>query len=127
MMRGQNEGFLSLDLEVDAGAPKGESPAERACAAVLNASGRGLGDLWLREAAAWAFRIKIKTSLSLDLMGQLREQAGAEAISVFARAIVFRIFSGQVIIRNSPESILRSRVVSCRRKRKSQRLRVLRR
>jgi uncharacterized protein len=85
MMRGQNEGFLSLDLEVDAGAPKGESPAERACAAVLNASGRGLGDLWLREAAAWAFRIKIKTSLSLDLMGQLREQAGAEAISVFAR------------------------------------------
>jgi hypothetical protein len=29
MLRGRNEGFLSLDLEVDADAPRGESPAER--------------------------------------------------------------------------------------------------
>ncbi len=85
MLRGQNEGFLSVDLEVDPEAAKGESPGERACAAVLNASGRGPGDLWLREAAAWAFRIKIRTSLTLDLMGEIREKADAEAISVFAR------------------------------------------
>ena len=85
MLRGQNEGFLSLDLAVDRDFPRGESPCERACAAVLNAAGRGAGDVWLREAAAWAFRIKLKTSLTLDLMSELREKSDAEAIAVFAR------------------------------------------
>ncbi len=41
MLRGRNEGFLTLDLEIDADAPKGDSPAERACAAVLSTQGRG--------------------------------------------------------------------------------------
>jgi uncharacterized protein len=85
MMRGQKEGILSVDLEVDAEAAKGTSPCERACGAVLRAEGRGPGDAWLREASAWAFRIKIRTSLVLDLMGELREGAEAEAIRVFAR------------------------------------------
>jgi uncharacterized protein len=85
MLRGRNEEFLSIDLEVDAEAPRGESPAERACAAALGAGGQGPGDRWLREAAAWAWRVKLKTSLSLDLMGDLRETAEAEAIRVFAR------------------------------------------
>ncbi len=85
MLRGQKEGFLTLDLEIDPEAPKGDSPAERACAAALAAGGRGAGDAWLREAAAWAWRVKLKTSLSLDLMSELRERADAEAIAVFAR------------------------------------------
>ncbi len=85
MMRGQNEGFLSLDLEIEADAPKGESLAERSCAAVFNATSRGAGDVWLREAAAWAWRTKVKTTLSLDLMGGLRERADLGAIHVFAR------------------------------------------
>ncbi|WP_054006935.1 Tex family protein [Cypionkella psychrotolerans] len=85
MLRGQNEGFLAVDLEIDPDAPKGDSPAERACAAALNASGRGTGDAWLREAAAWGWRVKLKTSLTLDLMSELRERAEAEAIAVFAR------------------------------------------
>ena len=85
MLRGQNEGFLSLDLEVDPAAPKGESPCERACGAVLQASGRGRGDVWLREAASWAWRIKLRTSLTLDLMGEVRERAETGAIQVFAR------------------------------------------
>jgi uncharacterized protein len=85
MLRGRNEEVLSIDLEVDAEAPRGESPAERACAAALGAGGQGAGDRWLREAAAWAWRVKLKTSLSLDLMGDLREAAEAEAIRVFAR------------------------------------------
>jgi protein Tex len=85
MLRGRNEGFLSLDLAVDADAPRGASEGERACGAALMASSQGAGDIWLREAAAWAFRIKIKTSLSLDLMSDLREAAEAEAIRVFAR------------------------------------------
>jgi protein Tex len=85
MLRGQNEGFLTLDLEIDPEAPKGESPAERAAASALNASGRGPGDVWLREAAAWGWRVKLRTSLTLDLMADLRERAEAEAINVFAR------------------------------------------
>jgi uncharacterized protein len=85
MFRGRNEEFLTLDLEVDADAPRGESPSERACGAAVGASGPGLGDKWLREAAAWAWRVKIKTSLTLDLTAELREAAEAEAIRVFAR------------------------------------------
>ncbi|SEM97676.1 uncharacterized protein SAMN04488103_102605 [Gemmobacter aquatilis] len=85
MLRGRNEGVLSLDLEVDAEAPRGQSPAERACGAALQAGSAGPGDQWLREAASWAWRVKLKTSLSLDLMGELRERAEAEAIHVFAR------------------------------------------
>ncbi len=85
MLRGQKEGFLTLDLEVDADAPRGDSPAERACAAQLDAKGTGPGDRWLREAAAWAWRVKLKTSLTLDLMGEMRDRAEAEAIAVFAR------------------------------------------
>ncbi len=41
MLRGRNEEVLSLDLEVDAEAARGESPAERACGAALGAGGRG--------------------------------------------------------------------------------------
>jgi protein Tex len=85
MMRGQNEGVLALDLEIEAEAPRGQSVAERACAAVFGANSQGAGDIWLREAAAWGWRIKVKTSLSLDLMGSLRDRADAEAIHVFAR------------------------------------------
>lgn len=85
MLRGRNEEVLSVDLEVDAEAARGESPAERACGAALGASGQGAGDRWLRDAAAWAWRVKLKTSLTLDLMADLREAAEAEAIRVFAR------------------------------------------
>ena len=85
MFRGRNEEVLTLDLEVDVDAPRGESPSERACGAAVGAGGSGPGDKWLREAAAWAWRVKLKTSLTLDLMGELREAAEAEAIRVFAR------------------------------------------
>ncbi|VDC30654.1 Tex family protein [Pseudogemmobacter humi] len=85
MLRGRNEDVLTLDLEIDPEAPRGESPAERACGAQLAASGSGPGDRFLHEAAAWAWRVKLKTSLTLDLMAELRERAEAEAIRVFAR------------------------------------------
>ena len=85
MLRGRNEGFLTLDLDIDADAPRGQSPAEQACGAALSAASKGPGDVWLREAASWAWRVKLKTSLTLDLMGDLRDRAEAEAINVFAR------------------------------------------
>ena len=85
MLRGRNEGVLSVDLDIDPDAARGDSPCERACGAALNAGSRGAGDVWLREAASWAWRVKLRTSLTLDLMGEMRERAEAEAIRVFAR------------------------------------------
>ncbi|WP_323006112.1 Tex family protein [Pseudorhodobacter sp.] len=85
MLRGRNEGFLTLDLEIDPDAPRGQSPCEVSCGAALQAGSTAKGDVWLREVAAWAWRIKLKTSLTLDLMGDLRERAETEAIRVFAR------------------------------------------
>ena len=85
MLRGRNEGVLSVELAVDADAPRGESPAERACGAVLQAAGQGAADRWLRDAASWAWRVKIRTTLELDLMAELRERAEEESIRVFAR------------------------------------------
>jgi protein Tex len=85
MLRGRNEGFLSIDLEIDPEAPRGQSPAEQMAGAALGCKGQGRGDLWLREAAAWTWRIKLKTSLTLDLMAEIRDRAEEEAIRVFAR------------------------------------------
>ena len=85
MLRGQNEGILAVDLEIDPDATKGDSPSERSCGAALMASGRGAGDVWLRDAAAWAWRVKLKTTLTLDLMADLRMRAEAGAIHIFAR------------------------------------------
>ncbi len=85
MMRGRNEEFLSLDIEVDADNTDPIKPAERVVAAALQAKGDGAGDKWLREVAGWAWRTRLSVSLSIDLMVELRERAEAEAIGVFAR------------------------------------------
>ncbi|MCJ8139779.1 Tex family protein [Falsirhodobacter halotolerans] len=85
MLRGRNEGVLSLDLAVEPEAPRGQSRAERMAGAALRAGGTGPADIWLRDVAAWAWRVKMKTSLTVDLMAQARDRAEAEAIHVFAR------------------------------------------
>ncbi|KPQ06308.1 MAG: uncharacterized protein HLUCCA12_11405 [Rhodobacteraceae bacterium HLUCCA12] len=85
MMRGRNEGFLTLDLVLDADAAPGDSPAERMVKDVLGAHGHGAGDQWLAQVAGWVWRVKLKLSLSIELMTDLRERAEAEAIRVFAR------------------------------------------
>ncbi len=85
MMRGRDEGFLGLDIEVDTELSDPVKPAERLVAATLNAQGNGAGDTWLREVAGWAWRTRLRITLSLDLMVELRERAEVEAIGVFAR------------------------------------------
>jgi len=85
MLRGRNEGVLSLDLEIDADAAPGTGPAEALVRGALKAGGQLPGDLWLGQVAGWAWRVKLRTSLSLDLMTELRERSEAEAIRVFAR------------------------------------------
>ncbi|WP_280994216.1 Tex family protein [Ochrobactrum sp. 19YEA23] len=85
MLRGRNEDFLSLDIEIDADDASPVKPVERKIAAAYAIGGTLPGDRWLMEVAGWAWRVKLSLSLSLDLMRDLRERAEEEAINVFAR------------------------------------------
>lgn len=85
MLRGRNEDFLSLDIEIDADDTSPVKPVERKIAAAYNIGSTLPGDRWLMEVAGWAWRVKLSLSLSLDLMRDLRERAEEEAINVFAR------------------------------------------
>ncbi|TPE50227.1 Tex family protein [Amaricoccus solimangrovi] len=83
MMRGANEGALTLDIgpEPEAGAPR----VEAMIAAALGVRpGAAPGDLWLGEVARWAWRTRLSVTMMLDLLGTLRERAQEEAIRVFA-------------------------------------------
>ena len=82
MLRGRNEGFLNLEIEADADAPV--KPAERMIAEAVAAVTDAPGDVYLREVARWTWRVKLSTTLSLDLMNELRERSETEAIRVFA-------------------------------------------
>ena len=86
MLRGRNEGHLLLDLEVEPGAAPGTSRAEGLGRAALGVRpGAAPGDKWLGDVAGWAWRVKLRSSLGIDLMVELRERAEAEAITVFGR------------------------------------------
>ncbi len=85
MLRGRNEDFLSLDIEIDADDTSPVKPVERKITAAYNIGATLPGDRWLMEVAGWAWRVKLSLSLSLDLMRDLRERAEEEAINVFAR------------------------------------------
>ena len=82
MLRGRNEGFLTLELEVDAA--EAVKPVERMIAEAYAATSAAPGDAYLRDVARWTWRVKLSTSLSLDLMTELRERSEEEAIKVFA-------------------------------------------
>ncbi len=82
VMRGANEGVLSVDIGPDAdGLVRVAAMIEGA----LGVAGDLPGDRWLRDAARWAWKVKLGLSMMLDLMGSLRERAQEEAIRVFAR------------------------------------------
>ena len=80
MLRGRNEGVLALDLLLD-----DPAPVEAMVRATIGTATQGKADLWLAGACDWTWRIKLKLSLTLDLMAELRERAEEEAIRVFAR------------------------------------------
>ncbi|MBE0693419.1 MAG: RNA-binding transcriptional accessory protein, partial [Aquamicrobium sp.] len=77
MLRGRNEDVLALELEVDADDPSPVKPAVRAIAAAYSIGASLPGDRWLMEVAGWTWRVKLSLHLSLDLMRDLREPAGA--------------------------------------------------
>ncbi|MDM7978898.1 MAG: Tex family protein [Rhizobium sp.] len=85
MLRGWNEEFLSLSIEVDRDDTSPVKTSQRMIAAAYQVAGKGPADQWLLEVAGWTWRVKLSVSLSLDLMRDLRERSEEEAIHVFAR------------------------------------------
>ncbi|MBL8572779.1 MAG: RNA-binding transcriptional accessory protein [Hyphomicrobiaceae bacterium] len=86
MLRGRNEEVLALELEIDADVSDPVKPVERMICAAYRIDPRGgAADQWLQGVARWAWRVKLQLSLSIDLMGEMRERAEEEAIQVFAR------------------------------------------
>ena len=88
LFRGRNEGILQLNLLVD---HDPERPRDQlnhgehliAQHAGIQHSG-GAADPWLYEVVRWTWRVKLLTHLETELLGQLREQAEATAIQIFA-------------------------------------------
>ncbi|MBV5265619.1 Tex family protein [Pinisolibacter aquiterrae] len=90
MLRGRNEEVLALDLEVDADDPAPVKPVEAIIAETFGipvptpSRATGAADKWLLDVARWCWRVKLSLSLSVELMGAMRERAEEEAIRVFA-------------------------------------------
>ena len=90
MLRGRNEEVLSLEVEVDADDTAPVKPVERIiCEAfgieLPSATRRpSAADQWLFDVARWCWRVKLSLSLSIEVMGALRERSEEEAIRVFA-------------------------------------------
>ncbi|NVK13536.1 MAG: RNA-binding transcriptional accessory protein [Rhodobacteraceae bacterium] len=91
MLRGSNEGVLTLDVGPEP--EEGVARAEAMVAAELGAGGNGPGDTWLRKVAGWTWRVKLSLSMMLELMGDLRGRAQEDAIQVFARNLKDLLFA----------------------------------
>ncbi|WP_460274078.1 Tex family protein [Celeribacter sp. ULVN23_4] len=83
ILRAAKEEIVTMDI-----APEPEDGAARAIAMVasyLGTASEQPGDLWLRTVARWAWRVKFAISLHIDLLGELRQRAHEDAITVFSR------------------------------------------
>ncbi len=83
VLRAAKEGVVRFDIGPDA--EVGQPRCEAMVAARLDLSGDGPGDRWLRGVAGWAWRVKLSTMMTTDLVAELRARAQEEAIAVFAR------------------------------------------
>lgn len=84
LLRARREEVLFLDLDPGSDAAAGHASAEGRVAhhAGIQAQGRP-ADAWLLAACRMTWRAKLQLHLMLDLFGQAREKAEAEAIAVF--------------------------------------------
>ncbi|HAQ26766.1 MAG TPA: RNA-binding transcriptional accessory protein, partial [Pseudomonas sp.] len=86
IFRGRNEGILSIALKVGDEAPGTMHPGEVMIGERFGIDNRGrAADKWLGEVVRWTWKVKLYTHLETDLLGELRDKAEDEAISVFAR------------------------------------------
>lgn len=83
LLRGRNEGFLDLDLDVEL-EPNRPHPAESKIMAAFNIAERGrAADKWLIDTVKLAWKTKLHTSLAADLLTRVKEESDTAAIGVF--------------------------------------------
>ncbi|MDR2876654.1 MAG: RNA-binding transcriptional accessory protein, partial [Chromatiales bacterium] len=84
LFRARREEILHLDLEPGADVDAGNAQAEACVAKHAGVSARGrAADKWLQDTCRLTWKIKLHLHLLLDLFGQAREKAEAQAITVF--------------------------------------------
>ncbi|MGR5245116.1 Tex family protein [Vibrio sp. PNB23_22_6] len=87
MLRGRNEGFLTLAMHAD---PEQEEGARQSYCETIIADHYGVtlssapADTWRKQVISWAWRIKVSMHMETELMGAMKERAELEAIEVFA-------------------------------------------
>ncbi|WP_284262798.1 Tex family protein [Roseicyclus amphidinii] len=85
ILRAAKEEVVTIDIAPGPDAETGPPRAIGIIAAEIGIAGDGPGDRWLRQAAAWAWQVKLSMTMYVDLMGELRARAHEAAIGVFAR------------------------------------------
>ncbi|EKO3592711.1 RNA-binding transcriptional accessory protein [Vibrio metschnikovii] len=87
MLRGRNEGFLTLSLNAD---PQQDESLRHSYCETLIAEHYQLhlsqvpADQWRQQVISWAWRIKVSMHMETELMAAMKERAEIEAIDVFA-------------------------------------------
>lgn len=87
MLRGRNEGFLTLAMNAE---PEQEEGARQSYCETIIADHYGVtlssapADTWRKQVISWAWRIKVSMHMETELMGAMKERAEIEAIEVFA-------------------------------------------
>ena len=86
MLRGRNEGLLSLRIDVDPGQESAFSSAQQLIIEHFNLrlTGQAAAE-FLMKVVNTTWKMKLSQSLETELLGNLREQAEIEAIKVFSR------------------------------------------
>ena len=83
LLRGRNDDFLTLDLDVEPD-PARPHPAELKIMAAFNIADRGrLADRWLIDTVKLAWKAKLHISLAVDLLVRMKEGSDSAAIDVF--------------------------------------------
>ncbi|MGF1698076.1 RNA-binding transcriptional accessory protein [Vibrio lamellibrachiae] len=87
MLRGRNEGFLSIAMNAD---PAQEASVRQSYCETIITDHYGINlnsapaDAWRKQVISWAWRIKVSMHMETELMGALKERSEVEAIEVFA-------------------------------------------
>ena len=84
LLRGVNEGILEIDLD-EPHDEKQAHPAEAKIRGSFGIADKGRpADAWLGETVRLAWKARLATTTTADLLTRLKERADAEAISVFS-------------------------------------------
>ncbi|MEZ8285576.1 RNA-binding transcriptional accessory protein [Vibrio splendidus] len=87
MLRGRNEGFLTLAMNAD---PEQEKGVRGSYCENIISDHYGItlssapADAWRKQVISWAWRIKVSMHMETELMGAMKERGEIEAIEVFA-------------------------------------------